>query len=75
MEVKLAEGDLEIEVDSKKCLSYGTCVSVAPDYLDLPSGAKNVEVLRRAISDDDLDDVEEAVRCCPVRALSLKRRS
>lgn len=62
---------LEIRVDQGKCLAYGTCVGLAPDHLDLPARAKVVLVLKRTIADDEIEDVEEAVRNCPARALSM----
>ncbi|MGK5078749.1 ferredoxin [Janthinobacterium sp. HLX7-2] len=65
------ETSLEIRVDAGKCLAYGNCVSVAPDMFDLPAKAKTVIVLKRAVAEDELEELEEAVRSCPVRALSI----
>ena len=62
---------LEICVDGGKCLAYGNCVSIAPDFLDLPAKAKTVIVLKREVGEDEIEELEEAVRSCPVRALSI----
>lgn len=63
---------IEVMVDASKCLGYGTCVNLAPEHFDLPKGAAVVRVLREDVDADALEDVQEAVRACPVRALSLK---
>ena len=62
---------LEIHVDPSKCLAYGTCVGLAPDHFDLPPRAKVVVLLKRTIADDEMEDIEEAVRSCPARAISI----
>lgn len=69
MSVKLP---MEVHVDASKCLAYGTCVGIAPDVFDLPARAKIVVLLKREVADDEIEEVEEAVRCCPARALSLR---
>ena len=68
MSVKLR---MDVHVDASKCLAYGTCVGIAPDMFDLPARAKIVVLLKREVSDDEIGEVEEAVRNCPARALSL----
>ncbi len=65
------ETGLEIRVDASKCLAYGNCVSVAPDLFDLPARAKSVLVLKRVVGGEEREELEEAVRSCPVRALSI----
>lgn len=64
---------LEIHVDAGKCLAYGNCVGLAPDHFDLPPRAKVVVVLKRAIADDEMEEIEEAVRSCPARAISIRQ--
>ena len=64
---------LEIHVDPGKCLAYGTCVGLAPDHFDLPPRAKVAVVLKRTIADDEMEDLEEAVRSCPARAISIRQ--
>lgn len=67
-----AQAGMEIHVDASKCLAYGNCVGLAPDHLDLPAGANVVVVLKRSIAADETEDVDEAVRSCPARALSVR---
>ena len=66
-----AKPGLEIHVDPGKCLAYGNCVGLAPDHFDLPPRAKVVVLLKRTIADDEVEDIEEAVRSCPARAISI----
>jgi ferredoxin len=66
------QAGMEIHVDAGKCLAYGNCVGLAPDHFDLPSGANRVVLLKRTIADDETEDVDEAVRSCPARALSIR---
>lgn len=67
-----AQAGMEIHVDAGKCLAYGNCVGLAPDHFDLPEGASVVVVLKRRIADDETEDIDEAVRSCPARALSVR---
>lgn len=62
----------EVVVNASKCMSYGMCVGIAPELFDLPDDAPSVVLLRRTIADDEHDDVEEAVRCCPAGAIALR---
>ena len=63
---------MEVHVDAGKCLAYGNCVGLAPDHFDLPTGANVVMLLKRAIAGDEMEDIDEAVRSCPARALSIR---
>ena len=69
------DSGLEIRVDPAKCLAYGNCVSIAPELFDLPAGARTAIALKRAATADEVEALEEAVRNCPVRALSLRPSS
>lgn len=62
---------MEIRVDPRKCMAYGICVSIAPDLFDLPAGAKVVIALKRVAAQEEMDELEEAVRNCPACALSI----
>ncbi|HEB3531160.1 TPA: ferredoxin [Burkholderia cenocepacia] len=66
------DNGLEIHVDPEKCLAYGNCVSIAPDVFDLPSGVKAVILLKREVAAHELEEMQEAVRSCPVRALTIR---
>ena len=68
------ENTHEIHVDPGKCLAYGNCVSIAPDVFDLPSTAKAVILLKREVAASELEEMQEAVRSCPVRALTIRAR-
>ena len=68
-----AKPGLEIHVDPGKCLAYGNCVGLAPDHFDLPARAKVVVLLKRAIDDGEMEEIEEAVRNCPARAISIRQ--
>jgi len=67
-----AEAGMEIHVDAGKCLAYGTCVGLAPDHFDLPASATAVVLLKRTIADGEMEEIDEAVRSCPARALSIR---
>ena len=67
-----AQAGMEIHVDAGKCLAYGNCVGLAPDHFDLRTGANSVVLLKRAIAGDEMEDIDEAVRSCPARALSVR---
>lgn len=63
--------DVRIELDPYRCQAYGVCVAIAPTYFDLPAGAQVVTVLRRGADPADVASLREAVRLCPVKALTL----
>ncbi|WP_213571445.1 ferredoxin [Rhodococcus sp. USK13] len=60
-------------VDASKCQLYGICVVTQPDVFDIPTDNSALTILRATVGDDEIDDVEDAVRSCPAQALSLKR--
>lgn len=60
-----------IELDTTKCRAYGLCVGLAPDHFDMPSGQPVVTVLKRTVTADEFEEVEEAVDSCPAAALRL----
>lgn len=63
---------MRIEADRTKCDGYANCVMNAPDYFDLSDDDGKVIVLKNTVENEgDLESVEEAVRSCPVSALSL----
>lgn len=60
-----------IQLDTSRCVAYGVCVGVAPDYFDLPDGSPIARVLRYEVPDADAETVEDAARNCPAAAISL----
>ncbi|WP_370501104.1 ferredoxin [Mycolicibacterium sp. jd] len=63
---------MEVKVDYAKCTGLGICESVAPDFFEVNDEGALV-LLKREISDDELQAVEEAVAGCPTEALSIER--
>ena len=50
---------------------YGNCLLAAPDLFRLEAGMAFAEVVAPNPTERERDRVEEAVRSCPVEALSL----
>ncbi len=48
-----------------RCTAYGICVGIHPDVFAIPDGSPFAVVTREVLTDDDLEDVQEAVRACP----------
>jgi ferredoxin len=59
-----------VEVDRERCVGSGACEALAPDVFEV-DGDGELVVHRPEPAADELDDVEDAVRACPTRALSL----
>ena len=60
-----------VTVDPGRCTAYGICVGIHPDVFSMPAGSPIVVVTRDVLTDDDLEDVQEAIRACPAQALTL----
>ncbi len=61
-----------LSVDQAACIGCGSCVGVAPDYFLLNDDGKS-EVIKKEVSEADLDMVNEATTVCPVQAISFKK--
>ncbi|MGW1976584.1 ferredoxin [Streptomyces sp. NPDC001889] len=61
-----------VAVDPGRCRAYGLCVTIHPDVFSVPAGSSTVQLLREAVDAPDLEDVEEAARACPARAITLR---
>jgi ferredoxin len=59
-----------VEVDRDRCVGSGACEALAPEVFEVDDDGVLV-VRRPEPGDDELDDVREAVRACPTRALSV----
>jgi ferredoxin len=59
-----------VEVDRDRCVGSGACEALAPEVFEVDDDGVLV-VHRPEPADDELDDVREAVRGCPTRALSV----
>ena len=61
----------EVRVDQGRCLGYASCVGIAPDIFLLPPESPVAVVIAENVGDDRLEDVQEAVRNCAARAISV----
>lgn len=62
-----------VKVDLDLCQGHAMCELEAPDYFRVPKRGK-VEILNDEPPDDDRRQIEEAVRACPTRALSIHKK-
>ena len=68
-ELAMSDAQAVVEAETGRCAGSGLCHHVAPEFFDVAGGV--VRVLRRDVSEAELDTVEEAVESCPMQALSL----
>ncbi|MGV0739735.1 ferredoxin [Mycobacterium syngnathidarum] len=61
---------VQVSVDAGLCMSSGTCVDIAPRLFTIGADKKS-----RPTDDASLDspELEDAVDCCPVRAITVTR--
>lgn len=59
-----------VQVDPELCVGSGACEALAPDVFEVDDDGVLV-VHRPQPAADEVRDVEDAVRACPTRALSL----
>lgn len=59
-----------VRADLDSCEGYANCVVAAPDVFDVGDDGV-VVLLQMTVGEEERDRVEEAVRSCPVAALSL----
>ena len=59
-----------ISADTSACQGYGNCLTNASDVFDIDDDGV-VVVLREVVDAGDRARVEEAVRSCPVSALTV----
>ena len=64
---------VRVELDEPKCVASGQCVVAAPDVFDQRDEDGVAVVLEQRPSQDQLDEVREAVAVCPAAALRLVR--
>lgn len=53
------------------CQGYGNCVGSAPEVFDIDDDGV-VVILKESISEEERPRIEEAVRSCPVNALTIE---
>lgn len=61
----------KLNADTTVCQGYGNCVTSASDAFDVDDDGV-VVVLRESITEHERPRIEEAVRSCPVNALSIE---
>ena len=61
-----------MRIESKRwlCQSYGNCVAIDPEHLDLDDEGL-VVITRDTVEDGELETVQAGIRSCPVNALML----
>ena len=59
-----------LKADLGVCQGYANCVIAAEDYFDLDDGGV-VVLLQTSVPRDHIGRVEQAVRSCPVSALTI----
>jgi ferredoxin len=62
---------MRISLDATKCQAYGNCMVTAPDVFDIGDDDAVVTVLVERPAEERRAAVQEAVRSCPVEALSV----
>ena len=61
---------MKVHVDMNLCQSHGECAFVAPDIFQL--GDDDVLVWKEEVDDSRRELVEEAVRVCPMTAITTE---
>ena len=62
---------MKIEVDMKKCVCAGMCISLAPTLFDLDENARLIVVKSECTAPKEIKEAEDAIACCPVEAIRL----
>lgn len=62
---------VKIHFDQDLCEGYGTCVAAAPDVFDLDIELDKAVLLIPDPDESLREDVREAVKACPVRAIAI----
>lgn len=60
---------IEVTVDFSRCDANGTCAALMPDVFRIGDDGQ-LEQLTAQVDDDRTDELEEAILCCPVGAIS-----
>ncbi|RKO20404.1 ferredoxin [Pseudarthrobacter phenanthrenivorans] len=61
---------MRIQATRHLCQSYGNCVAIDPEHLDLDDEGL-VMVTRDSVENGELATVQAGIRSCPVNALVL----
>jgi ferredoxin len=63
---------MRVILDTHNCQAYANCMLTAPEVFDLDEDAGLAIILQENPSEELRGAVEEAVRSCPVQALTLE---
>jgi ferredoxin len=63
---------VKIVVDTRACKGYANCIIEAPDIFDLDDDSGKSVVTNTEPGSDLRAELDEAVRMCPVQAISLQ---
>ncbi|CAO5169338.1 Ferredoxin [Frankia sp. AiPs1] len=61
---------MKVNVDFDRCASSGTCVRLVPDIFEIRDDGY-LYLLNEEPDESRLDDLQEAVECCPTEAISI----
>ena len=59
---------MEVTIDREECVGCGACAEIAPDVFRIDADDK-AEVYGE-VTDDNKDNVQDAIDTCPVSAIS-----
>jgi ferredoxin len=63
---------MRVILDTQNCQAYANCLMTAPEVFDLDE-EKGIAIIKQENPPEDLRSaVEEAVRSCPVQALTVE---
>jgi ferredoxin len=62
---------MKVHLDRAKCTGLGICESLAPDFFEIGDDGALL-VLRDDVAQDEIQEVEEAVKGCPTEALRME---
>lgn len=63
---------MRVKLDTRTCQAYANCLMTAPEVFDLDEAAGTAVILQENPTEAHRPAVAEAVRNCPVQALSLE---
>lgn len=63
---------MKVTVDTDVCEAHGECVIAAPEIFELGDDDEVVTVLQEEPGEELRDKAEEAVKVCPVAAITVE---
>lgn len=62
---------MRVVVDLKKCAGHANCVMKAPEVFDIDADTSKALLIEEHPSESLREKVEDAVRSCPVQAITI----